>query len=175
MKKILLTIVCFSLFFSALNAQDKDTEKGWDVSAGPMVGVPIRYLHLFHSFGVGADVALLKYLNEKWGAGARVNYLHFFGKSTDQSFGNTGSHYDAANMFNLLTEVNYLLTYNLMIAVNLGLGVNSISGNTDVTLARMASLSYKLRMARMITLALIFNQTNYQKFFGLRANISLGE
>lgn len=173
MKKIFFAVICLFMFTCLVSAQDNNTNNKWNVSAGPVIALPNKYLHLFHSFGIGADIAAIHAIKNGWSAGGRANYNYFFGKSTSMSYGNTGSHYDATHLFNILAELNYLFSNNLILGVDLGLGTSITSGNTDVSFARMVFLAYQLKMTHAIMLALFFDQTDFQKHFGLRASFSL--
>lgn len=174
MKKIFFALVCLFMLTYPGIAQPKETNDRWSINAGPVVAFPVRYLHLFHSFGIGADVAATHSINNgNWSAGGRANYTYFFGKSTNMSYGNTGSHYDAVHLFNVLAELNYLFNNRMIAGVDLGLGADITSGTTNATFARIAYLAYQMHMAHAIIIALFFDQTNLQKHIGLRASFQL--
>ena len=80
MKKIYFTLafVVFScLFFSKANAQQ--TMDGWNIDVGPRFALPIRYLGMVSSFGVGADGSITKPIIDGLSLGGRVNASYFFG------------------------------------------------------------------------------------------------
>ena len=74
-------VICFLLIFhfgKLCLAQDS-LDKTWHAEAGPMITVPIRYLHYYSVLGLGADVAANRQFVKGLFAGARMNYAFFFG------------------------------------------------------------------------------------------------
>ena len=170
MKKLLL-VAMFAGSFVFVNAQNNASQSKWVLTAGPVVSIPAKFLGMFHSFGVGADVAAIRGINDGWSAGARANYLYFFGKSVDNNiYGNTiGSHYNGTHLFNILGDVNYSFPSKIMIGVDLGLGLGITGGASDANFARMIYVGYQAGQSRPLIFSVYFEQTDYYKNVGLRA------
>ncbi|MFI5185260.1 MAG: hypothetical protein ACHQF0_00890 [Chitinophagales bacterium] len=172
MKKPFFALMLLFIGTSLVNAQNKDDK--WLLTTGPVLSLPNKYLHDFHSFGIGADFAAIHPINNGWSAGGRANYTYFFGKQSSNTSGNTiSSHYDATHLFNILGDVNYLFENNLIVGVDLGLGVSLTHTNADASFARIIYLAYQVNLKSPVMFALYFDQTDFQKNFGFRAGFRI--
>lgn len=174
MKRFSIFLILLCIGLGSLNAQSNRQDNRWALNAGPVIALPNKFLHNFHSFGVGADFSALHAIKDGWSAGGRANYVYFFGKQSSNLYGPTvSSHYDATHIFNILAEVNYLFQNNFMVGVDLGLGLSLTHVYVDASFARIAYVAYQLSLKKPILVALYFDETNFQKNFGLRVGFSI--
>jgi hypothetical protein len=174
MKKIVFVLVCLMMFASLVQAQDKKSNKGWKVYLGPVVNVPLKFLGMFHSFGIGADLAALHPIDNGFSAGGRVNHSYYFGTSAPAGLtGNNKSHYDATNLTNVLGEANYEFENHILASVDLGLGFASSGGFTNTSFARMIFAGYKLPNTKGIIISIYFDETNFEKNLALKGSFPL--
>ncbi|MBS1657879.1 MAG: hypothetical protein K1X63_09750 [Chitinophagales bacterium] len=162
-------VICFLLIFhfgKLCLAQDS-LDKTWHAEAGPMITVPIRYLHYYSVLGLGADVAANRQFVKGLFAGARMNYAFFFGNgSVEGESVNPG-------LFNAMVDGFYLFDFKLLLGFSGGLGL-AFGGGTDANFSRVFYAGYLFNTGRhdMIITA-FFDQTNYQKNLGLRGSFRL--
>ncbi|HEY2721516.1 MAG TPA: hypothetical protein VGI82_07315 [Chitinophagaceae bacterium] len=173
MKKVILIVIALSMSLHFLHAQDRQDSK-WVVTAGPVVAFPLKFLHMFHSFGLGADFAAIHPISGGFSAGARANYSYFFGKESSNTTGGTiSSHYDATHIFNLLGDVNYRLENGLTIGLDLGLGLSLTHVYGDASFARIIYVADEVGKKNPVIFGLYFDETNFQKNIGLRAGFRI--
>ena len=172
MKKSILTAMLFLAVALNAGAQKSQDEK-WSLTTGPVLAFPLKYLHDFHSFGVGVDIAALHPIASGFSLGGRANYAYFFGKQTGSNSGTVSSHYDATHLLNLLGEVNYMFECNVIVGLDLGLGVTLTHATGDASFARILYVGYQAKMKSPVVFALYFDQTDFQKNIGLRAGFPI--
>jgi hypothetical protein len=164
-KAICLLVIIFQ--FGELGLAQDSIDKTWHAEAGPMITVPIRYLHYYSVLGLGADVAANRQIVKGLFAGARMNYAFFFGKgSVDEETVNP-------SLFNAMVDGFYLFDFKLLLGFSGGLGL-AFGGGTDANFSRVFYAGYLFNTHRheMIITA-FFDQTNYQKNLGLRGSFRL--
>lgn len=174
MKKAAFTFVVLCIFISSVYGQKKNQDDKWLVTAGPVIAFPMKFLHQFHSFGIGGDISAIHPITNGFSVGGRANYVYFFGKQSSNNYGTTiSSHYDATHIFNLLGDVNYLFDNGLILGVDLGLGVSVTHVYADATFARIVYVAYQVNGKSPIVFGLYFDQTNFQKNIGLRVTFRI--
>lgn len=157
-------------FFAA--AQNKMTDKSWNIELGPAVSHPIRYLNMFSTFGVGADGAITHPFGKALSVGVRVNYSYFFGRTADPLFTGGGSHYKHSNLYDALAEANYRFQNKIVLGIDLGLGVLAFNGHSDPSFAKKGYVGYEWEYKEHpLVFAVFYEQTVYHKNAGLRATI----
>lgn len=172
MKKSFFAFMILCMGSQLVNAQDKDSK--WLFTTGPVLSLPDKFLHMYHSFGIGADIAAIHPIKSGLSAGGRANYTYYFGKQNGNTTGNTASsHYDATHLLNLLGDVNYSFENNLIVGIDLGLGVTLTHATAGASFARIVYVGYQLNLKSPVLFALYFDQTNFQKNFGLRAGFRI--
>lgn len=145
-------------------AQDKSWLKGWHAELGPMITVPIRYMHYYSVLGTGVDLAASRNITGRIYAGARINYAFFFGN------GSVDGEEVNVNLFNAMADGYYLFDNNFLLGFSGGLGLAFNSYGTDVNFSRVFSAGYKLVTTKHdYVITAFFDQTNYQKNIGVRA------
>src|ERR1700743_641054 len=173
MKKIyfILVLSLFScLFFTNAKAQQKSND--WNLDLGVNAAAPIRNLYYFTSFGVGVYGLATTNITNEIAVGGRVNFAHFFGKSS--FFGNGVS--ISENIVNILADGSYMFPQKVFVGVDLGAGIRFASGNaTDTQFARIFNLGYQWDQSKAHTyiFTVFFDQTTYQKNLGLRVAMRL--
>jgi hypothetical protein len=174
MKKIYLILVLLitsCLFFTNAQAQQKTGD--WSIDVGPTAALPIRNLYYFTSFGIGADAAATTAISDNINVGGRVNFAHFFGKTSFFGDGVAISE----NIVNVLADGSYMFPQKVFVGVDLGAGIRFAGGGngTDTEFARIFNLGYQWDQSKQHTyiFTIFFDQTTYQKNLGLRAAIRL--
>src|SRR5581483_8486541 len=102
MKKSFLLSLFFSLLLSlTCSAQNLNTGD-WKIDVGPRFGLPIRYLGMVSSFGIGVDGTISKQVIEGLSLGGRVNASYFFGTTDEIGISHSGS-----RVFSVLADASY--------------------------------------------------------------------
>lgn len=166
MKRILFVFLV--LLNNGVAFAQNTADKSWHAEAGPMITVPIKYLHYYSVLGLGADVAANRNIIDRLYGGARVNFAYFFGQGSVEgesvSFG----------LLNTMADVYYLFDQQVLIGFSGGLGLAFGGGGTDANFSRVFYAGYVLNTEKHdYVLTAFFDQTNYQKNIGVRACISL--
>ncbi len=172
---VFLSVIFFSFTSSAqTDKKVNQEEKRLNIDVGPMVAVPLKNFNMFSTFGIGADGAVTYKLGKGFAVGGRLNYGYFFGRSADPAFTGGEDHYKASNLFNVLAEVNYKFDNQILLGLDLGLGLLSFNGYTDAAFAQKVYAGYQWnREAHPFIFYLFYEQTITHKSIGISANIRL--
>ncbi|MBK9731278.1 MAG: hypothetical protein IPO83_08330 [Chitinophagaceae bacterium] len=150
------------------NAQKTTVDANWNAEAGPILSVPIRYMHYFTVFGIGADVAANRGIIDRLYGGGRMNYTYFFGKGSIE-----GEDYNLG-LFNAMADVYYLFDFKMLLGFSGGLGLTFNTGVSDANFSRVFYAGYLFNTQHHdYVITAFFDQTNYQKNIGIRACIRL--
>jgi hypothetical protein len=169
MKKTFLLILLPALFFPFNCKAQNLSPDGWNIDAGLRFGLPIRYLGMVSSFGVGVDGSITKPVVDGLSLGGRVNASYFFGTTDEIGISHSGS-----RVFSVLGDANYLFPQKVFVGVDLGLGFGDDAGFVNTELADIFSVGYQFDYNKHVfRLSLDFEQTTYQKSWGLTAKFRL--
>lgn len=175
-----LAVSFFLLMMSSvLLAQTSKTSvkglEGWNIDVGPTLAHPLKYLNMFSTFGVGVDGSITHPLPNGLAVGGRVNYAHFFGRSSALAgLVDESGRFPSSSMINILGDAHYTLPNKILFGVNLGLGMILYNGATGSGFADIIYGGYEWDQgAHIYTFSLYYDQTTYQKNLGVRAAIRL--
>lgn len=171
MKKFLLSFIGILFVLSSFAQLSlSKSASTWNLEAGPVVAVPIQFLHRFNSFGVGVNFAVLSPVGGGFSVGGRASYSYFVGKKLTGVPGAT--HYDATNILNIMAEVNYMFDNNVIIGGDLGVGLAIKSGGTGASVADNLYLGYQFsNSTHPLIFSIVVNTTHAQKSIGLRGDV----
>jgi hypothetical protein len=126
MKKITLSIIAV-LAFGFANAQDGHFK------VGAHVGLPMGDFKDSFSVNLGADVAYLWNIADKFSAGATTGYTTYLAKSYTFSdgFNSYKIKGDAAGFIPVAATAQYSITDNLFVGADLGYAIYAGSGDGD--------------------------------------------
>lgn len=144
-------------------AQDNNPSKAWNAEVGPMVTVPIRYMHYYTVLGLGADAAVNRNIIDNLYVGGRINFAYFFGKGSV-----TGEDINIG-LLNTMADAYYLFDFHLLLGFSGGLGLAFGGTNVDANFSRVFYAGYLLNTNQHdYVITGFFDQTNYQKNIGVR-------
>jgi len=122
MKKIILTAMAV-FAFSFANAQEKKADNAGGFKLGAHVGLPMGDIKDYNSLNLGADVAYVWNVADKFNAGIASGYTTYLGKTI------SGIDVPASGFIPVAATAQYSVTDSLFLGADLGYAV--YAGNQD--------------------------------------------